>query len=266
MGGDSVAQGRRERSELFPNSSGKPQRISDMENNDHHVCKLCGHAKDLRNSHIFPEFLYKRAYDSIHRAIRLDIDSMHKRYVQKGIREHLLCDCCEEHLSKFEGEFKKTWYDENRIPDRITEKFLKLECLDYNLLKIFHLSILWRCSVATISDFKTVNLGPHEDRIAGLIRSGVAGPEESYRLWGRLLLDDDKRVVHSLVTRPQASKLDGHHVYYACYGGCEWTFLVSSHSTEKYKEFSLRDNGSILLFPVAIRKSNTFRIISEQLS
>ena len=193
----------------------------------------------------------------------MDIDKRRKKFVQKGIREYLLCESCEQHLSRIEKNFKTSWYDEGRLPQNMNNEFLELKHFDYNQFKLFHLSILWRCSVSTIVD--TVKLGPHEKKIADLILQEDAGPEDDYRFWGRILVDDNNQIMHDLVSRPNKSKLDGHHVYYVCYGGCEWTFWISSHSTAKYKDVCFREDGNIRLFRIPIRECNTMRIIAEQL-
>ena len=233
--------------------------------NQNQTCKLCGVRKDLRNSHVFPEFLYKPTYDKKHRAIRIEIDTKRKILVQKGIREPLLCEECEQHLSKIERRFKNSWYDSGRLPNIVSEDFLVLKGFDYVQFKLFHLSILWRWSVSSIGEFSTVNLGPHEDRIAQLIRAEAAGDECQYRFWGQVLVHDDNRIAHDIVSRPQEAKLEGHRVYYACYGGCEWTFFVSSHSTAAYNEVCFRDDGSIALLRVPFMECNSVEIIAEEL-
>ena len=161
-------------------------------------------------------------------------------------------------------EFKTDWYDSDRLPEEVGTKVVELSGLDYLQFKLFHLSILWRCSVAKIPEFDTVNLGPHESRIAKIIQEETMLPEKSYRFFGRVLVHDDDSVVQDLVTRPQASKFEGHHVYYACYGGCEWTFFVSSHSSVKHKDMCLREDGSMMLLRTPLRESNTMRLIAQQ--
>ena len=230
------------------------------------TCRLCGAFSDLKNSHVYSEFLYKPLYDHKHRATKLDVDGNLKTTLQKGIREPMLCSSCEQHLSKIERRFKIAWYDENRLPNKLTNEFLELKDLDYVQFKLFHLSILWRSSAATIAEFNTVRLGPHQDKIGNMLLRGSPGPEATYRFWGQVLVDDHNRIVHDYISRPQASRLEGHHVYYACYGGCEWTYFVSSHSTDKYKKDCFRKDGSIRLLRVPFIECNTMRIVTEQLS
>lgn len=208
------------------------------------ICKLCREEKPLRNSHILPELLYKHSYDDKHRIIRFSPDKRLKIFIQKGIRERLLCDDCEQHLSKIEGKFKRSWYDSRLLPEEAFDEYIELQGLDYTQFKLFHLSILWRLSVSKFDS--VVNLGPHENHIAKLILNEDADEESKYRIFGEVLTLENK-VEFKWLSFPQKSKLKGHRVYFTCYAGCQWTFFVSSHSTHEFKKYCLRDNGSIIL-------------------
>src|SRR5436305_2695857 len=67
------------------------------------VCGLCRTPKELCDSHIVPEFMYKPVYAADHRMIGFkENDSGVKSYhPQKGLYERLLCVSCEGHLNKF---------------------------------------------------------------------------------------------------------------------------------------------------------------------
>ena len=64
------------------------------------ICKLCLCNKEIRNSHIIPEFMYQNIYDpEPKRFIALTVNSINleysrKKFEQKGIREYLLCGDC----------------------------------------------------------------------------------------------------------------------------------------------------------------------------
>ena len=209
------------------------------------ICKLCREEKTLRNSHIVPEFLYKHCYDDKHRIVQFSPDERREIFIQKGIREKLLCDDCEQRLSKIEREFSRLWYDSELFPDKVLDECVKLKGFDYTQFKLFHLSILWRSSVSKFDS--NVNLGSHENYIAKLILNENADEESKYRICGEVLTDEDNKVTHELVSWPQKSRFYGHRVYSPCYAGCRWIFFVSNHSTDKYKKFCLQDNGSIIL-------------------
>ncbi len=72
------------------------------------TCRLCQLPKNLRQSHILPEFMYQNVYDQDPKrfyTLKLDLEEMDRsssRIQQKGIREYLLCDTCEGKLAKWE--------------------------------------------------------------------------------------------------------------------------------------------------------------------
>ena len=54
------------------------------------TCKLCNKERELRNSHIVPEFFYKEIYDEKHRIFPRKEGRKYGQ-MQKGYREPLLC-------------------------------------------------------------------------------------------------------------------------------------------------------------------------------
>jgi hypothetical protein len=56
-------------------------------------CALCRHDREIRRSHIIPEFLYEAMYDEKHRFHVLSVIEDQKDWMeQKGLREPLLCE------------------------------------------------------------------------------------------------------------------------------------------------------------------------------
>ena len=213
------------------------------------ICKLCEEEKVLCKSHLIPEYLYKSCYDNNRKIVQLNIKKKRRLLVQKGIWEYLLCRECELHLSKIENRFKRSWLDEQRLPDKMNREFLELKGLDYPQFKLFHLSVLWRCSVSKSDFTANVNLDPHENSIASLILNETPDKESRYRIWGSVLIweGEDNRVVHECVFFPQTGKIEGHRVYKIGYAGCEWGFFISNHSTHQFRNVCLKDDGSIIL-------------------
>ena len=135
------------------------------------ICKLCLQERELRNSHIIPEFLYKPTYDDKHRANDTNTDASTVRFSQKGLREHLLCDVCEGHLNVFETYFANIWYDKSATPKKLMyygSETLSVK-VNYADFKLFYLSVLWRASVSTLPYFSRVNLGPYEEGIRQMV-------------------------------------------------------------------------------------------------
>lgn len=107
-------------------------------------CSLCIEEKELRNSHIIPEFFYKPLYDEKHRFNAIPLNSeQNKHFKQKGLREQLLCEECELQLSQYEDHVRRVYYGGTGI--YITNgNPIKIEGIAYNKFKLFQLSLLWK--------------------------------------------------------------------------------------------------------------------------
>jgi hypothetical protein len=130
-------------------------------------CKLCRGQKELRNSHIIPEFLYRPLYDEKSRALELDGESGKQTVFQKGLREPLLCDGCEGVLQRHEHYFSVLWFQASPLPDRVESLWIERDDLDFERFLRFHLSILWRPQFRHCSSFLP-SLLAHLKRGSGL--------------------------------------------------------------------------------------------------
>src|SRR6266487_81589 len=102
------------------------------------TCALCQKKKQLRRSHIVPEFLYKQMYDPKHRFFALSCTpSERERQHQKGLREFLLCADCELLFSGFENYAAKVFYGKDVAASKHHGDLLVLHDLDYKALKLF---------------------------------------------------------------------------------------------------------------------------------
>jgi hypothetical protein len=194
------------------------------------TCKLCLEERELRLSHIIPEFLYKPAYDEKHRASELIVDQAQLRYLQKGLRERLLCDGCEGRIGIYEKYFADAWFQGHLRPERPKGRIVSIAGLDYRLFKLFHLSVVWRAGVSSLEFFELVKLGPHAERIREMLIRGDPGPWERYPFWATLTVDpESRRIIDDLIIEPTRAKVEGHVVYTFSYAGCTWHFFVTSH-------------------------------------
>lgn len=144
-------------------------------------CRLCLKMAVLSESHVIPEFLYPPTYDEKHRAIKATSQLTNgEPFIQKGLRERLLCQTCETLLSKYEsyaaGVIKKIQGASPEPGDRTVE----FEGIDYARFKLFQLSLLWRASIAEGDMFAYISLGDHEDDVREMIHSEDPGEEYEY--------------------------------------------------------------------------------------
>ncbi len=211
-------------------------------------CRLCLADKTLMKSHVIPELLYKPMYGAKHHVLSVHPGLDYIRELKKGLREKLLCGDCERLLSKYESYFSQCWYGEKGLADSIplgTDAVLK-EGLNYSLFKLFHLSIIWRASVSSLSEFSGTSLGPHEEKLRLMLLRGEPGAESEYTISGSIILRSNQREVHKgFIAIPQRMRILGKWHYAAAYAGCFWMCSVGRSST--LAERGLRESGALQL-------------------
>src|SRR6516225_11959807 len=74
-------------------------------------CALCREERPLRRSHVIPEFMFRPLYDKKHRFWGVsNIPTKPNRIFQKGPREKLLCNECEQRLSRYESNASDVFF------------------------------------------------------------------------------------------------------------------------------------------------------------
>jgi hypothetical protein len=150
------------------------------------VCKLCKKKTDLKESHIISEAFYEGIYDEKHRVLPISMRNYELKFIQKGIREKLLCGECEQKLSKWESILKRDLVDIGNKQSKflkishINEKVLKVEGIRYKEFKLAILSILWRMSITSDPFFASYNLGVYEEKLRTLLILAEISNETKY--------------------------------------------------------------------------------------
>jgi hypothetical protein len=212
-------------------------------------CRLCHRPESLRDSHIVPEFLYrplrneKQQMSGINGRGRLG-----RRLIQRGLSEHLLCEACEQLLSnRYETPFLRSWLEAPALPRRSEPGRTHSITVDYQSFKLFHLSVLFRASVSSLTSFAPVSLGPHEERLRERILRGEPGEDWEYPIAGSLVVHDRTKEVLHIVGMPRQYRLGPQRIYTFLYGGVDWQFGVSAHRNDYFGERALKRSGRLTL-------------------
>lgn len=214
------------------------------------ACRLCGKSGELKNSHIIPEFVYRPLYDEINRFhVITTKEEEGNRYLQKGIRERLLCGECETQLSKHERYVSLVF--SGKLPVNITGngRLIRVEGLDYEHFKLFAMSVLWRAGVSSHNAFEEVKLGSHEKHLRELILADNPGRPEKYPFLLAPVMHEREQLM-GLIVQPTWSRIAGHYAYRFVFSGLAWVFIVSSHGIPKaLREAVLNEEGKLVMVP-----------------
>lgn len=166
--------------------------------------------------------------------------------LQKGVREYLFCEECEQHFNEhFEKPFRKSWVENCPLPDPWETDQVHWINADYASFKLFHLSVLFRAGVSSLPTFAEVSLGPHEERLRTMLLNLDAGPEDKYPIFGYAVVHHKTSRVVQMVTKVQASKFDGRRCYGIMYGGVQWWVCVASDKNHEFQKVALRHDGTM---------------------
>ena len=209
------------------------------------LCKLCGYEKDLVDSHIIPDFMYRYLFDDKHKLILSTSDDFKKsdsKIKKRNTGDYdntILCSTCDnEVIGQYETYASKVIYGENISPtiapvvknhyNAIGTEWSSVSNIDYKKFKLFLLSILWRASITKRDMFKNVNIDRHEDILKKMIWTSDPGEEGDYPII-LFTANHDKNVPKDFIMQPRTEKLYGHHIVTFPITGMLYVFFVSNH-------------------------------------
>lgn len=212
------------------------------------VCALCLAEKELRKSHVIPEFMYESLYDDIHRFHVLSRDPNKLNSMQqKGLREPLLCGNCEQQFSLYERYVSLLFRGGLNLEYERHGELISIKNVDYKNLRLFQLSVLWRASVSTLPFFSQISLGQHQEHLRRMLLAEDIGIPWKYGCMMFSLMHEG-RIQNDLIVQPTWTRVDNVLGYRFVFGGHLWVYLVASHqSSKKLETISLEPSGELRL-------------------
>lgn len=162
--------------------------------------------------------------------------------------EPLLCAECENRVARWEDYAARVFNQKRKLDLTPLPQGLGyvIQDLDYHRLKLYLLSLLWRMGVSSLPEFRLVRLGPHEERIRGMLLADDPGKANDYGCILQVVTDGGTRVQ---VTRaPDQHRVDALTVQYRLLiDGILLIWPVGAHSVRDrstLNEFFLQEDGT----------------------
>lgn len=216
-------------------------------------CRLCHEEKTLCDSHIVPEFLHCALYNNKGHMMGISgRGSKGWKPLQKGLREHLFCNDCEQYFNEhYEKPFRAQWCVATPLPNPWPEPDVYWIKMDYATFKLFHLTILFRAGVSSLPTYSMVDLGPHEEQLRSMLRNQDPGRFWQYPIMGRVVVHHETSQVINMIAWPERLKIQtGQRCYRMVYAGVEWSILVASQRNPEFEKVALQDDGRMPLCAV----------------
>jgi hypothetical protein len=175
---------------------------------------------------VLPEFLYEELYDLKHRTFEVHGEDPDKpRYLQKGVREYLLCDDCEQIFSRLETYSAPILRE---IPllqlasDRVSFQDIKV---DYSRFKLFQMSLLWRVSVSKQDFFSKVNIGNLEEKLRQFLIQDRPGNPHNFGCV--MFMIPNTTHLYRMIWSPSYDFIDGRQCVRMITGPILWFFAIN---------------------------------------
>jgi len=164
--------------------------------------------------------------------------------LQKGIREPLFCESCEQHFNEYcEKPFRAQWIEAQPLPDPWIVNDVHWINVEYNSFKLFHLSVLFRAGISSLPTFAAVSLGPHEERLRQLLLTRSVGEAWQYPVFAYAVVHHRTNRLIQMVSKAQQSQFGGRRCYGMMYGGAEWWVCVASDRNPEFELGALQPDG-----------------------
>lgn len=213
------------------------------------ICALCKENVELRNSHIIPEWVFTDLYDEKHRYNVLSTLPQRPRpHEQKGLREKLLCEDCEQQFSRYENYARKVVKGGEELTFVRRTGRIEITDIDYTKFKLFQMSVLWRAGIASHQMFSGIKLGPHVERLRMMLRQEDPGQETDYPclIFG---ITAQGNSMPDLIVQPTWLRFEGFNCYRFTFCGLVWVFFVANHAPPQLiRQHILTKAGGLIIW------------------
>lgn len=179
-----------------------------------------------------------------------------RKRIPKGWTEKLLCKNCEQHIGRFDDYAAKFFgtsagWDAVDIKDL---RFFAIEKYDYQLLKLFFLSLLWRSAITCIPAFEAVFFSSvYHEELRQMIRNDDPGEEHAYATV-IFKYKPHKNGYEKVTFSPHRIRHSGCVTYFQLQLNefpCRMK-VSSQRDSDRYKDFWLSKNGPLRVMEVPL--------------
>lgn len=209
-------------------------------------CRLCRVSSKLLHSHVIPRLMY-RPMGRLAPGTPIRFDPSGGKSRPGHLKEYMLCSRCEEKFSAHEHVAAHFLADLNQVQLPIHNNTIRRTSLDYRSLKLFFLSVLWRCAVAHDPITQMVDLGPRLLKLTALLQANDPGRQEDFAIFLRLL--DESPMARNVVLTVPVPMRDVSRRGYAMVGnGVEISWVSDRRGVpRKSAPWILKEDGTWLI-------------------
>ncbi len=233
------------------------------------ICKLCLKETVLIEAHVIPKSLYgpMREGSRTPRLYSTEDGSFPKK-VPAGIYERgILCADCDRRIGDWDNYAQQILLAPlegygNPAVLRASEAFV-IPGVDYSLLKLFFVSLLWRAHHTTHQFFQDIDLGSWATKARAMILAGDPGESDEF---GVILVRYEHPLAAGTFYNPERIRSEDLDYYRFSLGSCVAMIKVDDRPIEGPKRaFLLRPGVDLLIALFEYEDSMIYEEISQRM-
>lgn len=230
------------------------------------LCRYCETNRAHVKAHIIPHSFFAEHLSE--GEIPRVLSTSERHYPRKSpVGEYdteILCESCEQQFSAFDSYGYKFFHENNgrqTIYEGTEGEAYIYRDVDYRLLKLFLISVLWRASVSKRDFYAGVSLGAYEERALFLIKQASPGKGCDFPMLFQKF-DYQEKLIPILC--PTRMSLDGINGYQLILNGFSvWIKVDSRLVPKELREVVLQDEKPLLVLPREYKGSQEHKIMVE---
>ena len=221
-------------------------------------CRLCRIPSLLRNSHVIPRLMF-RPMGRLAPGTPIRFDYLEGKSRPGHLKEYMLCSRCEQKFSAHEHVAARFLADLNQIQPGAHKRRIRRSSLDYCSLKLFFLSVLWRCAVARDPITRMVDLGPRLSKLTALLQANDPGKQGEFAILLRLL-DESPMARNAVLTVPVPMRDASRRGYAMVGNGVEVSWISDRRGvSHESAPWILKEDGTWLVEVISGSRSFPWR-------
>lgn len=231
------------------------------------ACRMCLKPAKLEDSHIIPDFLFKRLKLAEGYFLHLSsVEAKKDKKAQRGITEKLLCRECEAKLSKYEDQLARVLYNSTKLKGVNHGFAVHMHGIPYQPVKLALLSILWRMHLSSHPFFSQVNLADqHTERLRIAFLEDKMIPETEYFIVC-IVPKFDGKFEAGWILEPESGQVKNDEFFLCLLCGFYFMFFIGPGDFDpNLPKMTLREDGSWVISVQEVRKIPSLNQACEQL-
>ena len=226
-------------------------------------CKGCGENKKIIRAHIIPEAFFVGLKSDGKSPLMVADELNYPKRAPIGVYDrNILCHDCEQKFQDLDNYGQqillKTELQSSAVKGTV---YYKVPNVNYELFKLFFISVLWRASISSQPYYSKVNLGKFEEIAKNNVWNRVVENSEEFSFALAKFTDDE---FGTAMLNPRRLRFSGVNYYIFYLFGFMLYIKVDQRQTPSiFKPLMMKENQDLLVVGKDIFNSKEFKSMHE---